>query len=494
MSTARAESVADPTPDVSDLLLRPASELAKLVADGVLGSRELLALTRAQVEQLNPSLNAVVTVDWERAEQEALAADESVARGLPLGPLHGLPMTVKDTLETAGLRTTCGFPGYADHVPTQDAVAVQRLRRAGAVVYGKTNVPTMAADAQTTNPVFGTTSNPWDRSRTPGGSSGGAAVAVATGMSSLEVGSDMGGSIRIPAHFCGIYGLKPSYGLIPLRGHLPPPPGTLSEMDVAVLGPLGRSSADLALGLSVMAGPDDAAATAWRLAMPAPRASRLRDYRIGIITNDDVCPVDRATESALEELGSALRSRRARVIDVSQTVPSLAEGLKSFRRLVQHLAGLFMLDTDFEAMRAVATKSEWQANVTMSARDLVAAREARAVYAAAWAGLFGEVDVVLTPAMPTPAFPHDHQPDVDQRHILVDGVPRPYGEQYAWLQAPGAAYLPSVVAPLTQSGGLPIGVQVIGPHLEDRTAIDVAGRLDELTGGFRAPRGVPAGR
>ncbi len=487
MTVTRGDAPTHPAPPVRDLLLRPATELAKLIADGVLGARELLALTRAQVEELNPSLNAVVTTDWERAQREAAAADEAVARGYALGPLHGLPMTVKDVLETAGMRTTCGAPNLADHVPDRDAVAVQRLRRAGAVIYGKTNVPSWAADAQTTNPLFGTTVNPWDHARTPGGSSGGAAVAVATGMSSLEVGSDMGGSIRIPAHFCGVYGLKPSYGVIPLRGHLPPPPGTLSDLDVAVVGPLGRCAADLDLGLSVMAGPDDVAATAWRLALPPPRATRLSDYRIGIISNDGVCPVDRATQSALEDLGSALRSEGVHVVDVSGTAPSLAEGLKSFRRLVQHLAGLFMLDTDFEAMSQIEHKSEWQANVTLSARDLVAAREARAQYAAAWARLFLDVDVVLTPAMPAPAFPHDHEPDVDQRHILVDGVPRAYGEQFAWLQAPGAAYLPAVVAPATRSGGLPIGVQVIGPYLEDRTAVDVAGRLDELTGGFTAP-------
>ncbi len=487
MTALGSDLAAPPRARAEDLLLRPASDLARLVADGVLGSRELLALTRTRVEELNPTLNSVVTVDWERAETAALAADEAVVAGDPLGPLHGLPMTVKDCLETAGMRTTCGSVDYTDHVPAYDAVAVQRLRRAGAIVFGKTNVPTLAADAQSTNPIFGTTRNPWDHARTPGGSSGGAAVAVATGMSSLEVGSDLGGSIRIPAHFCGIYGLKPSYGVIPLRGHLPPPPGTLSDLDVAVLGPLGRSAADLALGLSVMAGPDESSATAWRLALPAPRADRLHDYRVGVIGNDMVCPVDHATQSAVEDLGSALRSEGVRVVDVTRTAPPLTEGLTIFRRLVQHLAGLFMLDADFERMSALAEKGEWERNVTMSARDLAVAREARAQYAAAWARLFLDVDVVLTPAMPTPAFPHDHDPDLARRRILVDGVPRAYGEQFAWLQAPGAAYLPAVVAPLTQVAGLPIGVQIIGPHLEDRTVVDFAAHLEAVTGGFRPP-------
>ena len=475
-------------PRTGSLLTRSATELTGLLADRVVSARELLAETRTQVEAVNPALNAVVTVDWDRAEAEAGAADEAAAAGRSLGPLHGLPMTVKDAVETAGLRTVCGSPDLRDHVPARDAPAVARLRQAGAIVYGKTNVPTMAWDCQSTNPVFGTTLNPWDPERTPGGSSGGAAVAVATGMAGLELGSDLGGSIRIPAHFCGVYGLKPSFGVVPQVGHIPPVPGGAGgEIDMAALGPLARSADDLDLGLSVLAGPSEADAVGWRLALPGPRASRLADYRIGVWADDPVCSVDTATSTALLQLADDLRAEGAQVVDVSATAPSLAHGLTLFRRLVQHLAGLFMAPEELAAMAAVADKSEWEENVTMSARDLFLARGERAAYAAAWGRLFRDVDVVLTPVTPTPAFPHDHEPDVDRRRILVDGLPRPYGEQFAWLQAPTAAHLPAAVAPLTSSGGLPIGVQVIGPYLEDRTVIDVCRRLAAVTGGFRAP-------
>ena len=474
-------------PRAAPILMRSATELTALLADRLVGARELLAETRAHVETVNPALNAVVTVDWDRAEAEAAAADDAAASGRSLGLLHGLPMTVKDAVETAGMRTTCGSPELRDHVPRRDAPAVARLRRAGAIVYGKTNVPTMAWDCQSTNPVFGTTLNPWDPERTPGGSSGGAAAAVATGMAALELGSDLGGSIRLPAHFCGVYGLKPSFGVVPQVGHIPPMPGRGGEIDMAALGPLARSADDLDLGLAVVAGPAESDAIGWRLALPAPRAERLGDYRIGIWADDPVCPVDSATGTALHRLADDLRAEGVEVVDVSATAPSLGEGLALFRRLAQQLAGLFMSAEELAAMAAVTDKSEWEENVTLSARDLFLARGERAAYAAAWAEQFREVDVVLTPVTPTPAFPHDHEPEVDLRRILVDGRPRPYGEQFAWLQAPTAAHLPGAVAPLTTSGGLPIGVQVIGPHLEDRTVIDVCRRLAAVTGGFRAP-------
>ena len=469
-----------------DILTRGAAELAHLVADGVLGSRELLALTRARIEREGPALNAVVTTDWERAEREALAADEAVARGDRIGPLHGLPMSIKDSIETEGIRTTSGAPELRDHVPGVDATAVARLRAAGAVVYGKTNVPAWASDSQCFNSLFGTTNNPWDQRRTPSGSSGGAAVAVATGMSTLELGSDLGGSIRMPAHYCGIYGLKPTFGIVSLRGHLPPAPGWLVDMDMAALGPLGRSPDDLELALQVLAGAEGPAASAWRFTLPPPRRATLRDYRIGMLVDDPACPVDAATRTAMEQLAVTLRQAGARVVPLDAAGPSIGEGLHLFRRLVAHLMGLFMSDEDFSAMASEAS-STWQRNVTITARDHVAARQARALYSASWDRVFTDLDVVLTPTMPTQAIPHDQEPDVDARRILVDGVPRPYGEQYAWVQAPSAAHLPCAVAPLPTVDGLPMGVQVVGPRYEDATVIDVARRLAQVTGGYRPP-------
>ena len=220
-----------------DLAFQSATQLAAAIRRKQVGSRELLEHYAARIGRFNPAINAVVTLDLERARTQADSADAAVARGEYGGPLHGVPITIKDTLETAGIRTTAGAEVHAEHVPQTDAAAVARLRAAGAVIIGKTNTPTFAMDVQTFNPLFGTTNNPWDLSRTPGGSSGGAAAAIAAGLSALELGSDIGGSIRTPAHFCGVYGHKPTHGIIEMRGHIPGPPGTLSEADIGVLGP-----------------------------------------------------------------------------------------------------------------------------------------------------------------------------------------------------------------------------------------------------------------
>src|SRR5690349_23676034 len=257
-----------------------ATELAAAIRDREITSSELLECYLSRIEALNPGLGAVVTLDAERARQEAAEADRRLAGGAEAGPLHGLPVTVKDCLETAGMRTTCGAPQLAGYVPEQDAEAVARLRDAGAIVMGKTNVPIWASDCQSYNELFGTTNNPWDAARTPGGSSGGAAAAVAAGLSALELGSDLGGSLRIPAAWCGVYTLKPSYGIIPGGGHIPPPPGMLAEVDIGVLGPLARSAADLDLCLAVLAGPSPAEAAAWRLDLPAAPARKVDEWRV----------------------------------------------------------------------------------------------------------------------------------------------------------------------------------------------------------------------
>ncbi len=213
---------------MSDIALRPAHELADAIRRRELSSRELLDHYLSRVERLNPALNAVVTLDPDGARRAADVADAAVARGEVVGPLHGVPMTIKDTYETAGMRTTCGVAAW-DHVPDIDAEAVRRLREAGAVIFGKTNAPSFAADWQTYNPIFGATNNPWDTTRTTGGSSGGAAAALAAGLTALELGSDIAGSIRLPSNWCGVCGHKTSWGIVPHRGHLPPPPGALAD-------------------------------------------------------------------------------------------------------------------------------------------------------------------------------------------------------------------------------------------------------------------------
>ena len=401
---------------------------------------------------------------WDdRAAETAAAADRAAARGELWGPLHGLPITIKDSLETAGLRTTGGAPEWAHHVPARDADAVARMRAAGAIVIGKTNLPAYAADSQTYNPLFGTTNNPWNTERAVGGSSGGSAAAVAAGLTGLDLGSDLGGSIRNPAGYCGVFGLRPSYGIIPTRGHLPGPPGSLAEIDLATVGPLARSATDLGLTLDVLAGPDAARAVAWRLELPAARADTLRGYRIAVWLDDDYCPVD---GDVLRVLGAVVDA----VVAAGATVDAAARPcpLRTAERLVQQLiqaefAGAYPQPEYERLQRLAATAAQADdsapirhaRNVTARARDLVAAREAKAQLAARCAAFFTDHDVLLCPITPTTAIPHDHQPDVDARRIIVNGRPRPYGDQIPWASLAGLCGLPAVVMPPASPAGFP---------------------------------------
>jgi amidase len=475
------------------IAFEPATRLAARLRRREIASRELLEEYLERIERLGPGLNAVVTVDAERARAEAAAADQAAARGEILGPLHGLPVTVKDSIETASMRTTCGAPELSGHVPDRDATAVARLRAAGAIVFGKTNTPAWAAEAQTYNAVFGTTNNPWDPARSPGGSSGGPAVAVASGQTALDLGSDLGGSIRMPAGYCGVYGLRPSYGLVPARGHLPPPPGARTEIDMGVLGPLARSADDLALALDVLAGPDEARAVAWRLNLPAPRADRLSGYRVAAWLDDPSCPVDAAVRDVLDNAVGALRADGTKFDDRAGPV-ELRESATLFQRLAQPLAAMALDQGEFDELAALAgsgsdtVRARWARHVCAPVRDWGFAHEQRLASAAAWARMFRDYDVLLCPVTPTTAIRHDQTPDPDARRITVNGAPVPYWDQVRWVQAVSIAHLPVATVPVGLSeAGLPVGVQVVGPYLEDRTVIDFAGRMAAATGGYRPP-------
>ena len=482
---------------MNDVVFRPAVALAKALRDGELGSRELLEQYISRVERLNPRINAVVARDFERARRRADEADAARTRGSLLGPLHGLPMTIKDSLETEGLCTTCGVPELAQHVPARDATAVARLRAAGAVVFGKTNAPTWAMDVQTYNPVYGTTNNPWDTTRSPGGSSGGAAAAVAAGLTALEMGSDIGGSIRNPSHYCGVYGHKPSYGIVPGRGHLPPPPGTLADTDIGVVGPIARSAEDLALALEVVAGPDEDQAVGWRLALPPARRGALRDYRVAAWLDDPACPVDDAVRGRLEAVVEALVKAGVRV-ETARPV-DFAEAFRDYLRLLLPVTTAGAPDAIIAALAEHAAQlapdaDDMQARLarfaTQRHRDWLAANEKRQHHRARWAAFFRDHDVLLCPASPVTAIEHDHEGDVFTRTMQVNGTTRPYADQVAWAGVIGMAYLPATVAPAGRSpAGLPVGVQIVGPYLEDRTTLDFARRLAEVAGGFEAPPG-----
>lgn len=468
-----------------------ATELTAGLRRREISSRELLDHYLARIADDAGSVNAVVTLDVERATAAARAADEALAAGEPLGPLCGLPMTVKDTLETAGVRTTSGAAELADHVPVRDAISVKRLRAAGAVIFGKTNVPTYAADFQTSNDLFGVTSNPWDPSRSPGGSAGGAAAALAAGHTGLEIGSDLAGSIRLPAASCGVYGLKPSHGLIPTQGHIPGPPGSLGEPELAVLGPMGRGAADLGLGLDVLAGAGPAASIAWRLQLPRDEHRTLGDYRVAVCLEDPYYPVDDAVLDVLSAAVGALSAAGARIDHVPLPVP-LGESDRLFQQLLAGTTSQFQPEPALDFFTAVAQGAEpadespltqWSRWITQPVHDWHLARERREHLIVRWADFFTQHDVLLCPVSPLAALVHDPAPEPALRTILVNDEPRPYLSQSVWPGLASVANLPAASVPVGLTvGGLPVGIQIVGPAFGDHRVVQVACRIEEVLG------------
>lgn len=474
-----------------------AGDLAAAVRARKVSSVELLEHFRRRVDQHNPKINAVVVFDWERAKERAIWADAALATGKTTGPLHGVPMTVKECFDVEGLPTTAGFVGLKANAALRHADAVKRLLDAGAVIFGKTNTPLFAGDFQTYNEVYGTTNNPWDLTRGPGGSSGGSAAALAAGMTPLELGSDIGGSIRNPAHFCGVYGHKPSYGVVSLRGHVPGPPNSLSLPDIAVAGPLARNADDLDLALSVLAGPGEWDAAAWRIDLPAPRRTSVADYRVAICPDDAFCPVDSEIADAISRAGDAL-SKAGATVRASKPAVDFGDSFRLFYRmlaatlapgydegLLEQLAIGAKAATDQKAMSTLFMQGS-----TMRHVDYVRAESARQKERARWADFFTGYDVFLCPMVMTTAFAHDHSPDLQARRLTVNGAQRGYLEAIGWAGLIGNVRLPSTVVPVGRTkAGLPIGMQVVGPYLEDRTCIDVARHLARVIGGFGAPAG-----
>jgi amidase len=484
---------------MTDIAFRSALELAVAIRNHEISSRELLEHYLQRVDLHNPKINALVTLDAERARARADEADAALARGEYWGPLHGLPITIKDTIETAGLRTTAGAPVHAEHVPLHDAPAVARLKAAGAVVFGKTNTPVFAMDAQSYNPLFGTTNNPWDLTRSPGGSSGGAAAALAAGLTGLELGSDIGGSIRNPAHYCGVYGHKPTFDIIPLRGHIPGPPGSLTGADIAVLGPLARSAKDLSLALSLMAGPDEDKGLAWRLELPSPRRATLQGYRVAAWLDDPVCPIDSEVRARLEATVAALRKEGVCVDEQARPGFQFSDALRTYLHLLWAATSPGLspeLFQNFVEMAGQPPKQEESHlahlayGSTQRHRDWLLLNEERAQYRRRWAEFFKHYDILLCPITPTAAIPHDHTEPMTARTLRVNGQPRPYLDLVAWAGVIGMAYLPVTMAPVGRtSQSLPVGVQIVGSYLEDRTTIDFARRLGDVMGGFEPPPG-----
>jgi amidase len=481
----------------ADLDFASALDAARAIRRGEVSSVELTTRVLDRIARYNPRLNAIVTLTADAALARAKAADEARARNEWWGPFHGVPCTVKDTLEVAGVRTTAGTRQYASHQPARDAAVVARLRAAGAVLLGKTNVPPFAADWQSSNPVFGTTNNPWDVTRTPGGSTGGGAAAISAGLSFLEPGSDIGGSIRIPAHFCGIYGHKPTLGVVPQRGHIPPPPGAPTVPQVLpVIGPLARSAGDLLAALEVLGGPDDEDARAYRWSLPPARAARLRDYRLGFVLDDPACPV---SADVREPLSRAIDGLRAAGVGLEEGWPAgvkPAEQYEVYLALLYSVFAITVPDDQLEALRQRALKQDGthearQALAFTAPHKYYAIANARRLAArAVWQEYFRTHDAFLLPTTFVAAFPHDPTAPMGSRRLDTPEGPRTYLDLSFWISFATLTGLPATTAPVGFTrGNLPVGVQIVGPYLEDATPIDVAGRLADVVGGFRPPPG-----
>jgi len=480
---------------MTELAFVGARELVRSIRRKEVSSLELTEYFLKRIERHNPAVNAVVTVDADGARRAARAADEAVARGAALGPLHGLPLTVKDAFEVAGMRTTAGASIWSEHIPTRDALVIERMKAAGAIILGKTNTPAFCSDSQSYNPIFGTTNNPWDVSRTPGGSSGGSAAALAAGMTPLELGSDIAGSIRTPASFCGVFGHKPTFDLVPARGHLPGPPGTLAVPDLSVMGPLARSVDDLVLLLDVIAGPTPERAKAYRLQLPAARASSLRGYRVALWLEDER---SMPAASVLASLRAAADTLQRAGVQVEEARPSfeLRDAYKVYRALLDPIMGaglsakvVSMLEAQAARADADDPLAQFARNTLVRQRDLFLWLEMREHLRFKWSQFFEEYDVLLCPTVVTNAFPHDHSQPQPARKLQIDGQTRHYDELFIWPSLAASAYLPATVAPVGHADGLPVGIQIIGPYLEDRTCLDFAGRASELWGGFKPPPG-----
>jgi amidase len=477
------------------LAYRSARELVADLAARRIGAVEVVDLAIARIEAMDGPLNAVVVRDFERARAAALAADAALGRGERL-PLLGVPITLKESYDVAGLATTWGMPWNAGYRAVEDALAVARLKAAGAIVIGKTNVPFALGDYQSFNEIYGTTNNPWDLRRTPGGSSGGSAVSIAAGYVPLEMGSDIGGSLRAPAHYCGVYSHKPSRGVVPARGHLPP--GTSGNTpDLPVVGPLARSAADLMLALEVVAGPDVLEATGFRLALPPPRHERLADFRVLVLDSHPLLPAAESVRGALGRLATRLEAAGASVTFESALVPDLTELARAFTTLLMPVVFARQPAERLAEMTARVASLPPEADgpgvwmlqgAVASHREWLAADEIRLRAARRFAELFRSFDVLLFPPMPTPAFVQDQSSE--DRTLDVDGTPYSYDLQMYYSSLATAPGLPATTVPLERTAsGLPVGVQIIGPYLEDRTTLRFAELLEEAFGGFVPPPG-----
>jgi len=450
---------------------------AQGIRDGEFTSRELLELFIKRSEAINPQLNAVVTTDLEGARAAADAADAKIASGETVGPLHGIPITVKDALETKGIRSTGGATELHNHVPERDAPVVKAVKDAGAIVFGKSNLPRWSGDIQAYNEMFGTTVNPWNADRVPGGSSGGAAAAVSAGLTSFEIGTDIGGSIRFPASFCGTFGHKPSFGVVPSTGYIDHEFGGTTEADVNVIGPIARSAEDLELLLELMLRKDGPL-----VASLAEPPADIASLKVAAWLDDPFCPVDSKVRPVLE---SAVNNLEATGISVNRTARPDIDPEEAFSlgmwlvtsAMLQSMPAETLDDLDDEGASPQTTHREWLDNHTR--REGIRSK---------WAEFFGHYDAIIMPISPVPPFPHNHEGNFANRTLLSDGKERPYLDLVRWTILTGMAYLPSTTPPIgLDTDGLPVSFQVVGPYGGDYTTIRLARFIAEHSSGYQRP-------
>lgn len=479
------------------LPFRSAKQLAAMIRRKKIGCLELLNLYLERVERYNPKINAIVFMDLEGARKRARQADRALSKKEIWGPLHGVPMTIKDSFDVVGMPTTWGVPQYRDNIAQKNALAVDRFLKAGVILFGKTNVPMYLADWQTFNDIYGTTNNPWDVTRTPGGSSGGSAAALAAGLTGIEAGSDIGASIRNPAHYCGVYGHKPTYGLCFSCGHALP--GVVSTTDISAIGPLARSAEDLAIALEIMSGPDEIDGQGWQVRLPKPTKKNLREYKVSVVYSDPEAEVDEEVQKRIRAVADFLRKNKARVVEDARPNFSSKEAHRNYIQLLRaatsgrltaeqfqnNLAEFNLLSVDDESYRAQMIRAQ-----AMYHRDWLAYNEARHKMRLAWAEFFKEYDLLLCPTATTVAFPHNQKGERWERMVIVNGQPQPSTTQMFWAGYSGNFYLPSTVAPAGYSKeGLPVGVQIIGPQYGDYTCIYFAQLLEKEFQAFVPPPG-----
>ncbi len=480
---------------MTDLAFASAKRLAAMVRRRQIGCLELLDAALDRVARLDGAVNAVVVRDFDRARKRAKALDRKGAmeKAGP-APLYGVPMTVKESFDIAGLPTTWGVEAARGNVPATDALAVQRLNAAGAVIFGKTNVPVLLAEWQSVNPVYGRTNNPWNLAHTPGGSSGGSAAALAAGFSALELGSDIGGSVRQPAHACGVFGHKPSWGLCSPLGHSLA--GSVATTDISVIGPLARSADDLAIALDLIAGPDPVE-TDFRPALPKPRTTDLAELRVAVWAEDKATLTDPEIAAALTALGGFLRKQGAKVSHTARPAFDARDGFRLYLRLLAAALGARFGEPALAEVRARAAAraaDDESADAIMDRameplhRDWLADNEQRMRIRRAWGAFFHEWDVLLCPVIGMPALPHIEDRPAWARRLSVAGHETGYNDMLFWPGITCGFHLPASVAPLgLTKAGLPFGVQIVGPFYGDRTTLAVARLLERHWRGFAPP-------